>query len=93
MNGKDVLWVPGLDHAGIATQTVVEKWLKQKCNITRHQIGRDVFLQEVSNWANAKGAVINKQLKKLGASLDWSREIFTMDQVRIFNFLHYRILI
>uniref|UniRef100_A0A1B6ERU2 valine--tRNA ligase n=1 Tax=Cuerna arida TaxID=1464854 RepID=A0A1B6ERU2_9HEMI len=79
MEGRDVLWIPGLDHAGIATQTVVERWLRQKKNVTRHEIGREKFLEEVLNWKNEKGSVIKQQLKRFGASLDWSREIFTMD--------------
>lgn len=85
MKGRDVLWVPGFDHAGIATQTVVEKWLKQKKNVTRHELGKIAFLKEVSNWQNDKKNVISSQLRKLGATLDWSREIFTMDQVSIPN--------
>lgn len=83
MKGKGVLWVPGFDHAGIATQTVVEKWLKQKKNVTRHEIGREQFLREVSSWQNEKRNVISAQLRKLGSSLDWSREIFTMDPVSV----------
>lgn len=81
MQGKDVVWVPGLDHAGIATQTVVERWLKANKNISRQDIGKEQFLQEVHNWKKEKGNVINKQLRRFGASLDWSREIFTMDPV------------
>lgn len=81
MQGKDVVWVPGLDHAGIATQTVVERWLKANKNISRQDIGKEQFLQEVHNWKKEKGNVINKQLRRFGASLDWSRETFTMDPV------------
>lgn len=81
MLGRDVVWVPGLDHAGIATQTVVERWLKQSRGVSRHDIGREQFLQEVLNWKQEKGNVINQQLRRLGASLDWTREIFTMDPV------------
>lgn len=82
MEGKDVLWVPGLDHAGIATQTVVEKWLRKHKKLTRAELGRDKFVKEVMLWKEEKADVILQQLRKMGASLDWSREIFTMDQVR-----------
>lgn len=90
MEGRDVVWIPGLDHAGIATQTVVEKWLKQNKNLSRQELGRDKFLKEVMLWKNEKGDVIKEQLRKMGASLDWSREIFTMDQVRIKPVFLYR---
>ncbi|KAL1131113.1 hypothetical protein AAG570_012350 [Ranatra chinensis] len=80
MHGYNVLWVPGTDHAGIATQVVVEKLLKQKNNCTRHDLGRDRFVEEVWKWKEKKGQRITEQLKMLGASLDWSRQFFTMDE-------------
>ncbi|KAF9405461.1 hypothetical protein HW555_013812 [Spodoptera exigua] len=78
--GYNVIWLPGIDHAGIATQGVVEKYLKTKQDITRHDIGREKFLQEVWKWKEKHGHVIVNQLKTLGCSLDWSRQTFTMDQ-------------
>lgn len=80
MAGKEVLWLPGTDHAGIATQTVVERTLKKEGKIKhRDDLGREKFLEEVWKWKNEKGGIIIQQLKKLGASCDWSRERFTMD--------------
>jgi valyl-tRNA synthetase len=80
MDGKEVLWLPGTDHAGIATQTVVERALKKEGKIKhRDDLGREKFLEEVWKWKNEKGSIIIQQLKKLGASCDWSRERFTMD--------------
>src|SRR5271155_3433250 len=80
MQGKEVLWLPGTDHAGIATQTVVEKNLRKEGKIKhRDDLGREKFLEEVWKWKNEKGGIIIQQLKKLGASCDWSRERFTMD--------------
>jgi len=81
MSGKNVLWVPGTDHAGIATQVVVEKKLKKERNLTRHDLGRERFIEEVWRWKNDYGAQICNQLRRLGSSLDWSREVFTMDDV------------
>lgn len=85
MKGIDVVWVPGTDHAGIATQVVVEKKLyaEQKC--TRHEIGREAFNEEVIKWKENKMSTIRKQLKNLGVTLDWNREIFTMDKVLFLN--------
>jgi valyl-tRNA synthetase len=81
MDGKEVLWLPGTDHAGIATQTVVERTLKKSGEIKhRDDLGREKFLEEVWKWKNEKGGIIIQQLKKLGASCDWSRERFTMDE-------------
>ena len=77
-----MLWVPGLDHAGIATQSVVEKRLMAERGLTRHDLGREAFLEEVWAWNAAYGGRIKGQLRELGASLDWSREVFTMDQPR-----------
>ncbi|CAH0718563.1 unnamed protein product, partial [Brenthis ino] len=78
--GLNVLWLPGTDHAGIATQGVVEKHLKSKDNINRHDIGKERFNQEVWKWRKKHGNTICQQLRLLGCSLDWSREIFTMDE-------------
>ncbi|CAN4117041.1 unnamed protein product [Withania somnifera] len=82
MSGYNTLWVPGMDHAGIATQVVVEKKIMRERNLTRHDIGRENFVAEVWNWKNEYGGTILKQLRRLGASLDWSRECFTMDEKR-----------
>src|ERR1700744_1048615 len=80
MDGKEVLWLPGTDHAGIATQTVVERTLKKGGEIRhRDDLGRDKFLKRVWQWKEKHGGIIIQQLKKLGASCDWSRERFTMD--------------
>ncbi|XP_046699931.1 valine--tRNA ligase, mitochondrial isoform X1 [Silurus meridionalis] len=79
MQGYRVLWVPGCDHAGIATQSVVERRLFQQYGKCRQDYRREEFLQEVWNWKTQKGDEIYHQLKKLGASLDWSRACFTMD--------------
>ena len=76
--GLETLWQPGTDHAGIATQLVVEKQLMQK-GVTRKDIGRDKFLKEVWKWKEKSGGIITDQLKKLGSSCDWSRDRFTMD--------------
>ena len=78
MRGFETLWLPGTDHAGIATQAVVEKELKKEGK-TRHQLGRDAFLERVWAWREESGRTIVGQLKRLGASCDWSRERFTMD--------------
>ncbi|HXV28142.1 MAG TPA: valine--tRNA ligase [bacterium] len=78
MKGFDTLWVPGVDHAGIATQNVVEKKLA-KAKKTRHDLGRENFLKEVWKWKEEHGSTITRQLRRLGASCDWSRERFTMD--------------
>ncbi|MEQ2164086.1 hypothetical protein GOODEAATRI_002952 [Goodea atripinnis] len=80
MRGETTLWNPGCDHAGIATQVVVEKKLKRERGLTRHDLGRENFIQEVWKWKNEKGDRIYHQLKKLGSSLDWDRACFTMDQ-------------
>ncbi|HEY8950835.1 MAG TPA: valine--tRNA ligase [Rhizomicrobium sp.] len=78
MRGKDVLWQPGMDHAGIATQLVVERQLAEKQQ-SRVGLGREKFLEEVWRWKNESGGAITQQLRRLGASADWSRERFTMD--------------
>lgn len=80
MRGKSVLWQPGLDHAGIATQMVVERQMAQSgTNETRRGMGREKFLERVWSWKAESGGTITTQLKRLGASCDWSRERFTMD--------------
>ena len=78
MQGFDVLWQPGTDHAGIATQMVVERELA-KNNITRHSLGREKFIEKVWEWKEKSGGEITKQLRALGASPDWEKERFTMD--------------
>ncbi len=80
MRGKDVLWQPGTDHAGIATQMIVERQLAQAGQPGRRELGRDKFLEKVWAWKAESGGVIVNQLKRLGASCDWSRERFTMDE-------------
>ncbi|MEW7006801.1 valine--tRNA ligase [Lentilitoribacter sp. EG35] len=81
MRGKDVLWQPGMDHAGIATQMVVERKLAESgANETRRQMGREKFIQKIWEWKEESGGTIFNQLKRLGASCDWSRERFTMDE-------------
>src|SRR2546426_232103 len=79
MDGKEVLWLPGTDHAGIATQVVVEKQLRKEEKKTRFDLGREEFVKRVWQWKEKHGSIIIEQLKKLGASCDWSRERFTMD--------------
>ena len=80
MRGRDVLWQPGTDHAGIATQMVVERKLAAEKRAGRKELGRDAFLKEVWAWKEESGGTIVNQLKRLGASCDWSRERFTMDE-------------
>ncbi len=81
MRGRDVLWQPGTDHAGIATQMVVERQLAaQGSNMDRRAMGREAFLKKVWEWKAESGGTITKQLRRLGASCDWSRERFTMDE-------------
>ena len=79
MKGKDVLWQPGTDHAGIATQMVVERQLMERQEPGRRELGREKFLERVWAWKAESGGAIVNQLKRLGASCDWSRERFTMD--------------
>ncbi len=80
MKGKAVLWLPGTDHAGIATQMVVERQLAAAGNIGRRDMGRDAFVQKVWDWKAESGGTIVQQLRRLGASCDWSRERFTLDE-------------
>ncbi|MBL4739673.1 MAG: valine--tRNA ligase [Sneathiella sp.] len=79
MRGKDVLWQPGTDHAGIATQMVVERQLAEE-GLTRHDLGREKFIEKVWEWKEKSGGSIMGQLHRLGASCDWDRERFTMDE-------------
>ncbi|MDP3694022.1 valine--tRNA ligase [Bradyrhizobium sp.] len=94
MRGRDVLWQPGTDHAGIATQMVVERQLMERQEPGRREMGRTKFLERVWQWKAESGGVIVNQLKRLGASCDWSRERFTMDEglsravVKVFVELH-----
>jgi valyl-tRNA synthetase len=81
MEGAAALWLPGMDHAGIATQNVVEAQLKKEGK-TRHDLGRDLFVQKVWEWKEQYGGLILRQMRRLGVSVDWSRESFTMDEAR-----------
>ncbi|ALN18169.1 valine--tRNA ligase [Ectopseudomonas mendocina] len=78
MQGRNTLWQPGTDHAGIATQMVVERQLAAQ-GIGRHDLGREKFLEKVWEWKNQSGGTITRQIRRLGSSVDWSRERFTMD--------------
>jgi valyl-tRNA synthetase len=80
MQGFEVLWLPGMDHAGIGTQTAVEKWLRKNEGLTRHDLGREKFLQRVLEWQDKHGGIIIQQLKRLGCSADWSRQRYTFDE-------------
>ncbi|MGQ9663493.1 MAG: valine--tRNA ligase [Kiritimatiellia bacterium] len=80
MQGRNALWIPGTDHAGIATQNVVERALKREEGKTRDEVGREAFLARVWKWREKYGDTITRQLKRLGCSCDWSRERFTMDK-------------
>ena len=94
MRGKDVLWQPGMDHAGIATQMVVERQMMERQEPDRRAIGREAFVEKVWAWKAESGGMIINQLKRLGASCDWSRERFTMDEglsravIKVFVQLH-----
>jgi valyl-tRNA synthetase len=79
MNGENTLWQPGTDHAGIATQMVVERQLQQEGK-TRHELGRDKFIEKVWEWKESSGGKITEQIRRLGASVDWEKERFTMDE-------------
>ncbi|WP_151777562.1 valine--tRNA ligase [Acinetobacter brisouii] len=79
MSGKNTLWQPGTDHAGIATQMVVERQLAAQ-NISRHDLGREQFIEKVWEWKEQSGGNITRQIRRLGSSVDWSRERFTMDE-------------
>eukprot|EP00192_Tetraselmis_astigmatica_P024574 CAMPEP_0117679300 /NCGR_PEP_ID=MMETSP0804-20121206/17744_1 /TAXON_ID=1074897 /ORGANISM="Tetraselmis astigmatica, Strain CCMP880" /LENGTH=940 /DNA_ID=CAMNT_0005488719 /DNA_START=78 /DNA_END=2900 /DNA_ORIENTATION=- len=82
MSGYNALWVPGTDHAGIATQTVVEKKLQREQGLTRHDLGREKFLEKVYEWVDIYGGRICEQLQRIGSSVDWDRKVFTMDYKR-----------
>jgi len=79
MQGFEVLWLPGMDHAGIGTQTAVEKYLRRTENKSRHDLGREEFLRRVLDWQDKHGGIIIEQLKRLGCSCDWSRQRYTLD--------------
>jgi valyl-tRNA synthetase len=79
MQGFEVLWLPGTDHAGVGTQTAVEKHLRKTENKTRHDVGREEFLRRVLDWQDKHGGIIIQQLKRLGCSCDWSRQRYTFD--------------
>src|SRR6266581_1018601 len=83
MQGFEVLWLPGMDHAGIGTQTAVEKWLRKNEGITRHDLGRERFLDRVLEWQDKHGGIIIQQLKRLGCSADWSRQRYTFDEAYV----------
>lgn len=76
MHKKRVLWVPGMDHAGIATQAVVEKKLFRE-GVTKTDLGREKFLEKVWEWKNEHGNHITQQLRRMGVSVDWNREVFS----------------
>jgi valyl-tRNA synthetase len=79
MRGRETCWVPGTDHAGIATQSKVEHMLKEKENLTRYDLGREAFLERVWQWKEQYGGTIVRQLRRLGVACDWERERFTLD--------------
>jgi valyl-tRNA synthetase len=83
MQGFEVLWLPGMDHAGIGTQTAVEKWLRKNEGVTRHDLGREEFLRRVLVWQDKHGGLIIEQLKRLGCSCDWSRQRYTLDEAYV----------
>src|SRR3989441_1037535 len=83
MRGFEVLWLPGMDHAGIGTQTAVEKYLRRTENKTRHDLGREEFLRRVIEWQDKHGGIIIEQLKRLGCSCDWSRQRYTLDNAYV----------
>ncbi|MAK83501.1 valine--tRNA ligase [Phenylobacterium sp.] len=80
MRGKAALWLPGTDHAGIATQNIVERQLAEAGNISRRDMGREAFVEKIWEWKAKSGGTIVNQLRRLGASCDWSRERFTLDE-------------
>jgi len=79
MRGDNTLWQPGTDHAGIATQMVVERQLNSE-DLTRHDVGREKFIERIWEWKHESGGTITRQLRRMGSSVDWSRERFTMDE-------------
>lgn len=82
MRGESVSWVPGMDHAGISTQTVVEKKLMREKKQTRHDLGRAAFIEQIWDWKELHGDRITGQLRRLGASMDWDQSFFTLDDTR-----------
>ena len=80
MSGHSVCWFPGTDHAGIATESRVDKFLREKEGVSRHDLGREKFIEKVWEWKKEYGGAIIQQLKRLGCSCDWSRERFTLDE-------------
>ena len=80
MRGFNTVWIPGIDHAGIATQAVVEKQLKEKENKTRHDVGREELVRRIWQWKEQYGIRILEQLKRMGCSCDWDRTRFTLDE-------------
>ncbi len=82
MKGDDTLWIPGTDHAAIATQNVVEKKLWKEEKKTRHDLGRAAFLKKVDEFVQQSKDIIHRQIRKMGASMDWSREAYTLDAPR-----------
>src|SRR5438552_14437700 len=83
MRGFEVLWLPGMDHAGIGTETAVEKWLRKNEGVTRLDLGREKFLQRMVDWQNKHGGIIIEQLKRLGCSCDWARQRYTLDDAYV----------
>ena len=79
MQGESALWQPGMDHAGIATQMVVERQLGEN-GVSRHDLGRDKFVEAVWDWKNSSGGQIANQMRRLGSSVDWDHDRFTMDE-------------
>ena len=79
MKGDNTLWQCGTDHAGIATQMVVERKLAKEEHLTRHDLGREKFIERVWKWKGESGGNITRQMRRLGDSVDWTRERFTMD--------------
>src|SRR5450432_2209413 len=80
MDGREVLWLPGMDHAGIATESMVSKQISKEGKKSKRDLGRDEFIKRVWTWKEKHGGIIIQQLKKLGCSCDWTRERFTMDE-------------
>ena len=80
MEGKNAVWIPGTDHAGIATQTKVERLIREETGQTKHDLGREAFVNKIWDFRNESGGIILNQLKKLGASCDWDRTRFTLDE-------------
>lgn len=87
MKGESVIWVPGLDHAGIATQAIVEKYLAKTKRVDRYELGKEEFLSSIEEWKEEKSKTIKNQLRVMGSSLDWSKEFFTMSKVN-FSVFH-----